>query len=181
MLTTTTSKVADLVWSMLISPDLFKDLDQAFNRSVEEFKASEGWDFLNLKVTCSKGVLNCTELMRSCGVSRDDEIKYATPASTPPVKTDPMDYSVPLCSDGTFLESQVLASFLDALVMHYWAEKSWVTDVESYDNVIPQTITMCWYLSLNLVKRVVKVKLNAIGHMSTLKSVTLHVSAFCPR
>ncbi|KAI8664370.1 hypothetical protein NCS55_00945400 [Fusarium keratoplasticum] len=136
-------KVADLVWSMLISPDLCKDLDRAFNRSAEDFKAPGGWDFLNLKVTCSKGVLNCTELMRSCGVSRDDEIKYATPASTPPVKTDPMDYSVPMCSDGTFLGSQVLASFLDVLVTHYWAEKSWITDVESYDNVIPQTITMC--------------------------------------
>ncbi|KAK1763630.1 hypothetical protein QBC33DRAFT_613519 [Phialemonium atrogriseum] len=136
-------KVADLVWSMLISPDLFNDLNRAFNRSIEEFKAPRGWDFLDAEVSCSNGVLNCTDLMRSCGVSRDDDIKYATTASTPPAQTDPMDYTVPLCSNNTFQGSQVLASFLDVLVTHFWVEKSWITDVESYDHVIPQTITMC--------------------------------------
>lgn len=136
-------KVDDLVWSMLISPDLFNDLNRAFNRSIEKFKARGGWDFLNANVRCSKGILKCTDLMKSCEVSRDDDIKYATAASTPPAKTDPMEYIVPLCSDGTFRGSQVLASFLDVLVTHFWVEKSWITDVESYDHAIPQTITMC--------------------------------------
>lgn len=136
-------KVDDLVWSMLISPDLFKDLHRAFNNSVKELKAPERWHFLNAEVNCSGGVLNCTTLMRGCGISRDGETKYATTGSTPPAQADPMDYTVPLCSDNTFTGSQVLASFLDVLVTHFWVEKSWITNVESYDHVIPQTITMC--------------------------------------
>ncbi|ESU15563.1 hypothetical protein FGSG_09044 [Fusarium graminearum PH-1] len=136
-------KVDDLVWSMLISPDLYKDFHRAFNNSVKELKGPERWNFLNAEVTCSGGVLNCTALMRGCGISRDGETKYATTGSTPPAQADPMDYAVPLCSDNTFTGSQVLASFLDVLVTHFWVEKSWITDVESYDHVIPQTITMC--------------------------------------
>ncbi|KAK1836438.1 hypothetical protein QBC39DRAFT_247870 [Podospora conica] len=135
-------KEADLVWAMLISPDLFRDLERAFNRTAEKFKAPGGWDFLAVDVECTGSVLDCTDLMKSCGVSKDPDVKYATAASNPPAATDPMDYKVPLCSDRTYKGSQVLASFLDVMITHFWIEKRWITDVEYYDHVIPQTVTI---------------------------------------
>ncbi|KAK0673405.1 hypothetical protein QBC41DRAFT_394130 [Cercophora samala] len=136
-------KEADLVWAMLISPELFRDLERAFNRTAEKYKATGGWDFLEVDVRCSKSVLDCTDLMKSCGVSRDEDVKYATASSTPPTAADPMNYRVPLCSDSTYKGYQLLGSFLDVMITYYWIEKRWITDVEYYDHVIPQTITMC--------------------------------------
>ncbi|KAK4205524.1 hypothetical protein QBC40DRAFT_302794 [Triangularia verruculosa] len=136
-------KVPDLVWCMLISPDLFKDLGRAFSRSIESLEVHGGWAFLDTEVSSSKGVLDCTDLMKSCGVLRNEDTSNHATVHPTPTDTDSMYYTVPLCLDGRFRGHEVLASFLDVLVTYLWVEKSWITNVESYDRGIPQTITMC--------------------------------------
>ncbi|KAI0446544.1 hypothetical protein F4803DRAFT_19308 [Xylaria telfairii] len=134
-------KTPDLSWAMLVSPDLFNDLARAFGDPKK-------WDLLRATVICRDHVLDCTDLMKRCGIGRKKGAKYATMADNPtPAITDSaaeiMDYEVPLCPDNQFSGRQVLASFLDVMVTYFWKEKSWITDVQFYDHVIPQTITMC--------------------------------------
>ncbi|KAJ2970470.1 hypothetical protein NUW58_g9685 [Xylaria curta] len=139
---------SDLTWAMLVSPDLFNDLARAFGDP-------KTWDLLRATVTCRSHVLDCTDLMKRCGIARKKGAKYATMAGntngngtgTTPAAADStteiMNYEVPLCPDNKFSGRQVLASFLDVMVTYFWTEKSWITNVELYDHVIPQTITMC--------------------------------------
>ncbi|KAI1362039.1 hypothetical protein F5Y08DRAFT_313216 [Xylaria arbuscula] len=139
-------KSSDLTWAMLISPDLFRDLARAFGDP-------KGWELLRATVTCRNNVLDFTDLMNQCHVGRKKGVKYATVAgnahdtgTTPTVPgptVEAMAYDAPLCPDKQFDGRQVLASFLDVMVTYFWTDKSWVTNVELYDHVIPQTITMC--------------------------------------
>ncbi|KAJ8115250.1 hypothetical protein ONZ43_g4712 [Nemania bipapillata] len=135
-------KTPGLAWAMLISPDLFNDLARAFG-------GPKLRDSLKATVTCRNDVLYCTELMDQCGIGRKKGANYAAVddnVNTPGVPNhtaEGMTYDVPLCPDGEFDGRQVLASFLDVMITYFWTDKRWVTDVELYDNVIPQTITMC--------------------------------------
>ncbi|GAW20872.1 hypothetical protein ANO14919_103840 [Xylariales sp. No.14919] len=139
-------KSPDLTWAMLISPDLFRDLARAFGDP-------KGWELLHATVTCSNNVLDFTDLMKRCGVGRKKGVKYATVVgdandsrTTPAVPgstVEIMAYDAPLCPDNRFDGRRVLASFLDVMVTYFWTDKSWLTNVELYDHVIPQTITMC--------------------------------------
>ncbi|KAJ8128846.1 hypothetical protein O1611_g4787 [Lasiodiplodia mahajangana] len=136
----------DLTWAMLISPDLFSDLARAFGNP-------KGWDFLQATITCSGDVLDCTDLMKRCDIGRKKGAKYATVVSNAdhsgptPAAPDPtaevMAYDAPLCPKKDYDGRQVLASFLDVMITFFWTDKRWITDVELYDSVIPQTITMC--------------------------------------
>ncbi|KAI1352376.1 hypothetical protein F5Y01DRAFT_279958 [Xylaria sp. FL0043] len=89
--------------------------------------------------------------MKRCGIVRKKDGKYASVSGNAnganiaaAGSTDEiMDYEVPLCPDNQFSGRQVLASFLDVMITYFWIEKSWTTDVELYDHVIAQTITMC--------------------------------------
>lgn len=116
----------DLSWAMLVCPQLFSDLAQAF----EDLPHLDGLD--TIKANCQGGILDCTELMRDSGSSAN--------AKTAPGKTT---YNIPLCSDGDFTGNQVLAAFMDVLITYFWIEKKWISDVGLYDAVIPATITMC--------------------------------------
>jgi hypothetical protein len=71
--------------------------------------------------------------------ANDSRTTTAVPGSTVEV----MDYSVPLCPDSHFDGRDVLASFLDVMMTHFWTDKSWITNVELYEHVVPQTITTC--------------------------------------
>lgn len=138
-------KTPDLTWAMLISPDLFGDLARAFGDP-------KNWNLLQARVTCRSNILDCTTLMKRCGISRKKGAKYATVTSntddssttlTAADTDEIMDYEVPLCPDRQFSGREVLASFLDVMITYFWTDKSWSTNVELYDHVIPQTITMC--------------------------------------
>ncbi|KAK4450135.1 hypothetical protein QBC34DRAFT_325009 [Podospora aff. communis PSN243] len=119
----------DLTWALLICPDLFNDLAHAFEAMTD---LSAFNDSLSKPVRCQGGELDCAELMERCAVSDALDEKPASKS-----------YKTPLCGDGEYSGSQMLAAFMDVLMTYYWTEKSWISDVGLYDTVIPPTITMC--------------------------------------
>jgi hypothetical protein len=119
----------DLTRVLLICPDLFNDLAHAFE-AMTYLSAFD--DSLSKPVRYQGGDLECAKLIERCAAS---DISNEKPMSK--------SYKTPLCGDGEYSGSQMLAASMDVLVTYYWTEKRWVSDVGLYDDVIPPTITMC--------------------------------------
>ena len=141
-------KAPDLSWAFLICPELFTDFAQAFE-SLEDLSV---FDDSKKTVRCKGGELDCTDLMKGCTavqVSKNTTSATASSdsnsnsTSTDEKKDSTNIYKIPLCGDGHFSGSQLLAAFMDVLVTYYWIEKSWISNIGLYDATIPLTITMC--------------------------------------
>ncbi len=140
----------DLTWALLVCPELFAHLAQAFE-SVQNLGA---FDHSRKPVSCRGGNLDCTNLMEDCEgrlvAPKPTAPETSSDSSSPSIhpekektSTTERKYNIPLCGDGDFSGSQLLAAFLEVMVTYYWIEKLWISDVGLYDTVIPPTITMC--------------------------------------
>lgn len=110
----------DIIWAMIMSPDLFSFL-------VERFAKMDVKDVLKATVEYRGEVLDCTDLTATL-----------TNPGNPGKK-----FPVPLMSDGKFSGAQVLAAFVDVFLIYFWIDKCWISDVAVYDATIPQSVTMC--------------------------------------
>lgn len=117
---------ADLFWAMVISPELYTDVAEAFEKLLR-------FDSLDRMVRCENEVLDCTEILRDHIVRQNGDGTVRTAYT----------YKTPLCANGQYTGWQLLAAFTDLMVTYLWFNKSWISDVGRYDNVIPQTVTMC--------------------------------------
>lgn len=134
----------DLAWALIVCPALLADLAEAFE-GVEDLNV-----FNDPKTTirCQGEKLDCTSLIRECKLWKPSSAATSTSATSsiaPETEPDPVEciYETPLCKDGEFTASRLLAAFMDVMVTFYWVEKSWISDVGLYDAVIPPTVTMC--------------------------------------
>ncbi|OCL11174.1 hypothetical protein AOQ84DRAFT_287775 [Glonium stellatum] len=112
----------DLVWAMLAQPELFSH----FTQRLPKMRIAI---LLQAKVTCAASQLDCTTLMESAAAPEEE-------------KQSQKIYSVPLCSNGEFSGTQLLAAFMDVFLTFFWVEKRWMSDVALYDATVPQTIAM---------------------------------------
>jgi hypothetical protein len=134
----------DLAWALIVCPALLSDLAEAFE-VVEDLNV---FNDPNTTIRCQGGKLNCTSLLRKCKVRKPSSPAISTSATSsiiPETEPDPVEciYETPLCKDGEFTASRLLAAFMDVMVTCYWIEKRWISDVGMYDAAIPPTITMC--------------------------------------
>ncbi len=140
----------DLTWALIICPELFAHLAQAF----EDVQNLGAFDHSEKTVRCRGGNLDCTNLMKDCEVrlvpAKATAPETTSSSSSPSIgpekekdSTAEKTYNIPLCGDGEFSGSQLLAAFLEVMVTYYWTEKLWISDVGLYDTAIPPTITMC--------------------------------------
>lgn len=133
----------DLAWALLVCPKLCADLAEAF----EDFQDPSLFGNSNTTVRCQGGRLDCTGLLTECGAQRRTTRRSSTSGSTTLIELPRADgeyvYDIPLCADGEFSASELLAAFMDVMVRFYWVDKRWISDVGLYDGVIPPTITMC--------------------------------------
>lgn len=115
-----TESGTDIIWAMIVSPDLFSFL-------VKRFAIMDVQDVLKATVEYKGEVLDCTAL-------------GATPTNMGNPGTK---FPVPLMSNGTFSGAQVLAAFVDVFLTYFWIDRCWISDVAVYDATIPQSVTMC--------------------------------------
>lgn len=109
----------DLVWAMLVCPQLYEDL-------AEFFYKMECLDVLGTLVSCTGEVLDCSRLL--------------VPNQT---VNSARTYTAPLCGEGRFSGTELLAAFMDLTITGFWVSIRWTSDVGMYDTVIPPTVTMC--------------------------------------
>lgn len=114
----------DLVWAMLVCPELYEDLAEFFH----EMKCL---GVLGNIVSCTGEVLDCTALMAA------NQTEDSGPID------NPRTYRVPLCEDGRFMGVELLAAFIDLTITAFWVQKRWPSNVRVYDALIPSTVTMC--------------------------------------
>ena len=119
----------DLTWVILTCPELFAHLAQVFER-VQDLGA---FDPLRKTVRCRGGNLDCTDPMDCEATPAMPKPTAADTTSDPSPQsinsekekgsTTERKYKIPLCGDGDFSGSQLLAAFTEVMVTYYWIEK----------------------------------------------------------
>ncbi|KAK4220918.1 hypothetical protein QBC38DRAFT_513824 [Podospora fimiseda] len=116
----------DLVWAMLYSPDLCRDIRQSLTRdNISHFAAAT--------MRCKDGKLQFTPLIAALSGSNTTKQKVHVAE----------EYQIPLVANGDYNGMQVLAAIATVFITHYWIERRWETDVVSYEYAMPQSIKMC--------------------------------------
>ncbi|KAL2268058.1 hypothetical protein VTJ83DRAFT_2904 [Remersonia thermophila] len=120
------NKATELSWAMLISPELFTDMEELFEKHISAHELDE-------TVQCQGEVLDCTELLRG----------HLSPRGGDDASRTAHTYATPLCAEGKYTGWELLTAFTELMIVSFWIQTKWMTNVAQYVRGIPQTVIMC--------------------------------------